>query len=345
MDRFQHFPDHDCVNFIDDPSHAKPGIHPFPDRLHVMTMMQNPLRFRSRYRNFEALRRHVEDSGGILYTAEVATGERHFEITEPGNPLHLQLRCDDEPWRYECWLKECALNALLRARVPITAKYIAWIDTDVHFTRTDWCQETLHLLQQYQFLQMFSHTLDLGPNSEPLGQTEGMVFKRIQNPAEPVQGYYYYYGGKKGLWVHPGFAWAARRDALNRVGGLIDWAILGSGDWLMGAALFGQVDKALGGNYTPTYRRWAVGWENRAEKYIQHNVGYVPGLIVHRFHGRKKDRNYDTRWRLLVDTMFNPEEDLTRDAQGLWRLTDRSIELRDGLRRFASLRNEDTTEV
>lgn len=345
LDRFQHFPDHDCVKNIDDPSHAKIGIHPFPDRLHVLTMVQNPLRWRSRYRNYEALRRHVEDSGGILYTAEVAFGERHFEITEPNNPQHLQLRCEHEPWRYEVWLKECTLNAIMHSRLPLTAKYVAWIDSDIHFTRTDWCQETLHLLQHYQFLQLFSHTMDLGPNSEPLGQSVGMVFKRFQDPQTPMTGYYYYYGKKKGLWVHPGFAWAARRDALDDVGGLIDWAILGSGDWLMGAALFGEVRRALSGGYSTIYKRWAYNWQDRAEQYIKRNVGYLPGLIVHRYHGRKMDRNYDTRWKLLVSEGFNPETDIIRDVQGLYRLTDRSITLRDGLRHYTSIRNEDTTEV
>src|SRR6266699_3653400 len=76
MDLFQHFPDHDCTNQnLDHPSHAQIGIHPFPGRLYVVTILENPLRWRSRYANYWAFQKHVEDSGALLYTGEVAFGE------------------------------------------------------------------------------------------------------------------------------------------------------------------------------------------------------------------------------------------------------------------------------
>jgi hypothetical protein len=71
--------------------------------------------------------RHVETSGATLYTFEVAFGGREFEITEPNNPRHLQLRASSELWR-----KENALN-LMAQRLPAEAQYLAWIDADVQF--------------------------------------------------------------------------------------------------------------------------------------------------------------------------------------------------------------------
>jgi hypothetical protein len=317
-------------------------------------MLENPLRWRSRYLNYGAFEHHVETSGGILYTAEIAFGERHFEITEPGNLRHLQLRTEQQPWHYELWHKEGALNLLIQ-RLPPEAKYIAWIDCDVMFARPDWCQETLHLLQQYQFLQMFSHTQDLGPEGELLGRSRGWVFQNgsdaggIENRNSRMgngNGYGYAYPyGRRGLWVHPGFAWAARRDALNNVGGLIDWAIMGAGDWLMGCALFGDVDRALNQGYHKNYRNLAHIWQERAEKHIRRNVGHMPGLVLHRWHGRKADRQYDRRWELLVKTQFDPIYDLKRDVQGLYTLSDPSVALREGLRKYAKLRNEDASEL
>ncbi len=349
--RIQHFP----PSALDHSSHAKLGIHPFPDKLYVLTMLENPLRFRSRYANYSAFERHCEDSGAILYTVEVAFGKRKYEITEPSNPRHLQLTTEENHWRYELWHKENALN-LLMARLPHDAKYIAWIDSDVDFTRTDWVQETLHLLQHYQVIQMFSHSQNLGPNSEPLGKSEGYVYSKYQNPDLDVTSHMYYSGaGQKGagLWVHPGFAWAARRDALNHLGGFVDWCIMGNGDWVMAAALFGEVHKALFGpsdaandRYHPNYKLWAEIWQNRAERYIRRNVGFMPGLIVHKWHGTRANRFYNTRWRLLVDTQFDPIAHLKRDVQGLWQLTqetDFEIALRDGLRKYQQMRDEDST--
>ena len=72
----------ECSRFVDHPSQARPGIHALPDRLHVVTMLENPLRWHSRYWNYWMFERECEAAGAILYTAEVAFGERHFEVTE-----------------------------------------------------------------------------------------------------------------------------------------------------------------------------------------------------------------------------------------------------------------------
>lgn len=353
FDAFNH---HSCIEHIDHPSHARVGIHPFPDRLHVLTTLFNPVRYNSRYFNYNLFERHVESAGAILYTVEIAFGGRKFEITTPDNPRHLQLRANDEQ---EIWLKENSINLLMQ-RLPVDAKYLAWIDADVKFVRPDWAQETLHLLQHYQFLQMFSKAQDLGPDYEPLSVTPGYVFGQFNQPEDidpnTDKPFYYYYGGKTkdGQWSyrHPGFAWAARRSALDLVGGLIDHTILGSADWMMAHALFGDVEKTISQGYTDNYKRLTREWQARAERHIQRNVGYMPGTVNHYFHGKKSNRHYSDRWKLLVDTKFDPLTDLKRDTQGLYALEDndgiagdRFIKLRDGLRKYSRLRDEDNPNV
>lgn len=396
FERLAHFPDCGCKECIDHESHVRPGIHPFPDRLYVVTTVFNPLRFRNRYWNYFSFQNMVEKSGAILYTAEIAFGDRHFEITDSSNPRHLQLRARDN---MEIWLKENSLNLLIN-RLPPEARYIAWLDSDISFVRTDWAQETLHELQRYDFLQLFSHAQDIGPNYEPLTTiTPGFVYSKFedrlldfnndsnsgQKPQEDPnaeakktiqelglndcmekcledafekceEDCHYYYGvikRKEGkpLWkfYHSGFAWAARRDSLNKVGGLIDYCLLGSGDWHQAHGLFGQMQKTLNVGYSDTYKRLCLEWERRAERYIRHNVGYIPGLINHSWHGRKSNRRYDDRWKLLVQTKYDPITDLKRDTQGLYQLDDngdpRFIEIRDGLRRYARVRDEDNPNI
>jgi hypothetical protein len=344
--RMQHHVRCECVKCIDHPSQSKPGIHSFPDRLYVVTMLENPLRWRSRYWNYWMFERECEAAGAILYTAEIAFGDRHFEVTQAGNPRHLQLRTT-----HEIWHKENALNLLIQ-RLPAEAKYVAWIDADVKFSRPDWAQETVQLLQHYDVLQMFSHAQDVGPNYEPLTTTPGFLYKWVtdrpspHDPAfmeqVPAYGYYSVHSGK--FW-HPGFAWAARRSSLESVGMLIDHAILGQGDWHMASALVGQVQRSLYSGYSPAYIQLCEEWQARAEKYIRRNVGYLPGLVNHLFHGAKRNRSYDLRWRFLAQSGYDPTLDLKKDWQGLHQLTDRSILLRDGLRQYATMRNEDSPEV
>lgn len=352
LDKLQHFPDCNCKECINHPSHARNGIHPFPDKLYVVTTVFNPLRFRNRYWNYHAFENMVEKSGAILYTVEVAFGERHFEVTDPNNPRHLQLIAKDNQ---ELWLKENSLNLMIE-RLPSDWKYVAWIDADVSFARPDWAQETLHLLQHYDFLQMFSHGQDLSVNYEPSVITPSYVYGKLtdedNNWSKKIVERYYYgvveigKGVKEWKHRHPGFCWAARREALNKVGGLVDWTILGSGDWVMANALFGEVDKTLNTGYTEEYKKLCKVWEDRALKHIRKNVGFLPGLVNHYYHGEKKNRNYDNRWKLLATTKFNPITDIKKDTQGLWQLQDdgttRFIDLRNGLRKYARIRNEDS---
>jgi hypothetical protein len=342
--KMQHHVHCECARCIDHPSQARPGIHVFPDRLYVVTMLENPLRWRSRYWNYWMFERECEAAGAILYTAEVAFGDRHFEVTQANSERHLQLRTTSEIWH-----KENALNLMIQ-RLPADAKYIAWIDADVKFSRPDWAQETLQLLQHYDVLQMFSHAQDVGPEYEPLTTTPGFLYKWVTERPDPhdvafmeervTHGYYSVHSGK--FW-HPGFAWAAKRSALEKVGMLMDHAILGSGDWHMASALVGQVHRSLSSGYSPAYIRRCQEWQERAERYIRRNVGYVPGLINHLFHGAKRNRAYDQRWKLLAQAGYDPDLDLKRDWQGLHQLTERSTLLRDGIRQYARMRNEDST--
>jgi hypothetical protein len=148
-----------------------------------------------------------------------------------------------------------------------------------------------------------------------------------------------------GKFWHPGFAWAAKKAALEKVGMLMDHAILGSADWHMASALVGQVHRSLYSGYSPAYVQLCKQWQENAEAHVQRNVGYMPGLVNHLFHGAKKNRSYSQRWKFLAQAGYDPNLDLKRDWQGLYQLTERSILLRDGIRQYARMRDEDSTAV
>lgn len=336
----KHFPP---SPYLDHPSLAKPGIVPFPDRLHVVTMLSNPLRYRSRYANYWRFQKQIEDAGAVLWTAEVALGDRPFEITERDNPHHLQLRTS-----HELWHKENSLNLLIQ-RLPADAKYVAWVDADISFVRPDWAQETMQLLQHYDFLQLFSTAQDLTHDDDPMpGQLHtGFMYRYIETISDPlattelplnVAGYGPTGGG---AYWHPGYAWAARIDALDAVGGLLDWAILGSADWHMAWGLVGRMHEHIVPQLSDNYISWCMEWEARAEQHIKRNVGYMPGMILHAFHGHKPKRRYGERWTFLIKAGFDPVRDIKRDHQGLWQLSGNNRELRDGIRAYNRLRDED----
>lgn len=302
------------------------------DILHVCAMISNPVRFDSRY---ELYKRFVENMKGVpnveLHTVEVAFGRREHAVTPPMFGDSLQLRTSEEIWH-----KENALNLLIQ-RLPSDWRYMAWIDADVEFASNPkgWALETIQELQHYQFVQPFSNAIDLGPEGEVIQSHSSFCFM-YRKGAVRGDGYTFW---------HPGFAWAARRDAINNVGGLFDKAVLGAGDHHMALSLIGDAHLSLPGKISEGYKNEVLRWQSRAEKYIRRDIGFVPGTIHHHWHGKKKDRKYIERWEILTKYPFDPVTHLKRDWQGLYTWNDVPSGLRDEVRQYFRQRNEDSIDI
>ncbi len=313
------------------------------DNFYVITMISNPIRYKTRYELYKRFEKMVLDAGATLVTVEIAFGEREFEITDSQNTNHIQLRTIDE-----LWIKENALNIAI-SRLPIDWKYVAWVDADIHFSRPDWLIETVHQLQHYHVVQMWSHCHDLGPQFEPMQVHESFMYRYHQNSCQPPQGAGFggYYTPKNSFW-HSGFAWAATRHAIDSLSGLLSIGILGSGDHHMALCLISQGHRSIPNGVGSRYLKEILKWQDRCKRYIKKDVGYVAGSIFHWFHGKKKDRKYKERWDIITGNNFDPDTDIKKDSQGLYQLEDnseRQIKLRDEIRAYFRQRNEDSIDL
>jgi len=297
---------------------------------YVVTSIFNSQRYDSRYKLYKQFEAYMKRSEVQLVTVEVAYGERPFAVTESNNPFHIQLRTGSE-----LWLKENALNIAI-SRLPNTFKYVATIDADVTFARPDWVEETVQQLQHNYVVQMFSIAQDLSPTYEPFQIHNGFVFCHSRGLTR---------NNKYGPYFHPGFAWAYCREALDAVGGLIDYAILGSSDYHMACGLIGEMDTTIHQHKKTFYAEQLMLWQQRAEKYIERDIGYVPGLLLHYWHGAKRARGYNTRWKILVEHDYDPRIHLKKDWQGLYQLSDGYPKFRDDIRKYFKSRNEDSIDI
>lgn len=318
--------------------------------LHVIAVVSNPVRFKSRYKLFRDFQVQCTSSKCQLWVIECAYGDRPFEITHCDDKKLIQVRT-----HHELWHKENMINIAI-SRLPPDWKYVAWVDADVSFSRSDWAKETVHQLQHYKVVQMFSHAIDLGPEEEPVQHHEGFVYDYWQSlkGIEPYSNLlkqttpnYYYYGvGKRqGAIFHPGYAWAARREAIDALGGLMEFPILGAGDHHMARAFIGDAVRTVPKNIGRRYKELVGVWQDRSETYIKRDIGYVPGTLFHHWHGPKRQRYYTERWKILTENNYDPDLDIKKDSQGLLQLTDRNIRLRDGIRLYFRARNEDGVDL
>lgn len=368
------------------PLRARPDVIDAP--LHVLTSIVNPWRYRSRWAHYHDFVRHMTAAGAVVHTVEVAYGERAFAVTGEGSgcgvhladalstsaeassqlgsqhPAHAnytQLRT-----RQELWHKENALN-LGFARLPADWKYAAWIDADVSFLRPDIVEATVHALQHWPVVQLWSRAIDLGPDGHAFAQYRSFADCHLRGGGTsdasafaagvaPYGEYLPSATARGGYW-HSGYAWAIRRDAFDALGGLLDFAVLGAGDYFMAWALLGLLSRRFyrqlkdrrraERGYSEGYVQALVEWERSAGA-LRKNVGCVEGTLAHHWHGKKRQRGYNVRENVLIDNQFNPATDLRRDWQGLWQLHDdgseRVVRLRDQFRAYFRARDEDSTE-
>lgn len=345
-------------------AHRRPSVYPgdpacvefdhIQEPLYLIAVVSNPVRFKSRYRLFrEFVQRMMRTPGIRLVIVEHAFGDRPFEVTDDQTgrllddhePIHIQVRGDQN---HELWLKESLINLAVR-RLPHNWKYIAWVDADVEFVRPNWVSETIHALQHYSVVQPWSHSIDLSPNYDVVANEWGNAVDKSFCAAwcdgdfiDVDPGYGLGGGDKRAARSHFGYAWAMRREAFDALGGLIDWLVTGSADYHMSLAFAGfpwPTDASAG------YVRRLEQFSKLCELHIKQNIGYVPGLILHHWHGRKKQRGYISRHEIIHASKFDPDRDLRFDWQGIPVLTGHNLILRDGLRKYFRSRNEDSIDL
>ena len=315
-----------------DPAHRQLHVQPVSAPLYVITAMFNPLRYASRYRLFHAFRKHVADAGAILYTIELALRDRHHEVTSHANPRDIQVRGHSEIW-YKENLQNVAVQSL-----PADAEYIAFVDADFHFTRSDWATETVQMLQHHEAVQMYSGLTYETHDHRTHGYLNSFAFSHCNQGTIPKK-----YGHQGAV----GGAWAFRRSAFRKLGGLLDCCILGSGDWHMAFGMAMREDyhpelTELRG--VPEYVRAIKRWIDNAAV-LNGNIGYVDCHAIHHWHGPMAKRGYTTRPAILAKHGFDPLTDLVYDENGILQLRENKPKFRDEIRAYFRSRNEDSIDV
>jgi len=198
---------------------------PIDDILHVIAVVSNPALFARRYiLTKQFLRRMEEEANVNVYVVELAYGSQTFYIADAKNPRHLQLRTETPLWH-----KENMVNIGVKKLLPSNWKAMAWIDADVEFESATWALDTLKVLNGYKdVVQVYSHCVDMDHDESAMRIFTGFGFQydKKQKYNKDLVNYWY-----------PGYAWAITRKAYERIGGLYEYAILGSGDNIMSLSL------------------------------------------------------------------------------------------------------------
>lgn len=288
------------------------------DDLWLLTSYFNSHGYRTKRQNYDRFRERIEASGLNLLTVECAFGPAAFEL--PPSPNVLRISARDLMWQ-----KERLLNVAI-AKLPTVCRKVAWLDGDILFARPDWAVETARLLDEFPVVQLFDRAIRL-PRGHDAYHGEGDLWESFaavsrRSPHLMLKGDFAAHG-------HTGFAWAARRDYLDRHG-LYDACIAGSGDHMMAHALCGDwtspcIQRIIGQNNR--HRDYFAAWARRQYQDVRAKLGCVPGTVLHLWHGETADRRYVLRNQELAAFGFDPAADVRVGPTGCWEWASRKPRL------------------
>jgi hypothetical protein len=288
---------------LNDIKYAIANNNPIENKLNVIIVISNPCQFARRYilcREF--IKRIEEEEEDVnLYVVEMIYPKQKFIITDKKNKNHLQLKTDTPIWH-----KENMINLGVKHLLPKLWKAFAWIDADIEFESPTWALDTLKILNgSKDIVQLFSHAVDMDREKNNLNIFNGFGYCFSKQKSYTTKG--------KDYW-HPGFAWAITRKAYEKMGGLYDKGILGSGDNIMSLSLINCVKNTLQMDYHEDYKNSIIEFQKKANKL---RLGYTPGVIRHHYHGSKQNRKYTERWQILIKHQYSPMNDIKYDSIGI----------------------------
>ena len=276
---------------------------PIEEKLNVIIVISNPCLYAKRYILLKEFVKRIEEEEEHvnLFIVEMIYENQKFIVTDKKNKNHLQVKTE-----VPIWHKENMINLAVKYLLPSNYKAFAWVDADVEFENNSWALDTLKILNGCKdVVQLFSHCVDMSNENTNLNifNSFGYSFNKEKKFTTKGQDYW-----------HPGYAWAITKKAYDKIGGIYDKGILGSGDSIMALAFINKAESMNNINYSDDYNNSMLEYQLKASKL---RLGYVPGVIRHYYHGSKKNRQYTERWKLLMKHNYSPIEHLTYDKQGI----------------------------
>lgn len=301
-------------------------------RLWAVTCYFNPAGYATKQANYRVFRRMLRVP---LVAVELSFGER-FELGPGDAEILVQLRDGDVMWQ-----KERLLNIAV-TRLPRECDFVAWLDCDILFDRSDWPREAVRELARVPVCQLYRRVYHLAPGvaaADPgscVVSYESIAYAFVKGL--PVS------AGSLGeaqpniyTWGH---AWCARREFVEQYG-LYDRCILGGGDRALAQGIIGQAEELIARNWmgpghAEDYRRWVSAVRQQVTA-----MTYIEGDIHHLWHGNLERRQYRMRWRILADHGYDPATDLALSAEGCWKWNSPKSGMHRAIRDYFGSRRED----
>ena len=256
----------------------------------------------------------MKQQGANLYTLEL-----YKNIPELGDCKEVKtLKIN-----HVMWHKENAFNYLIK-HIPSDTKVVCWVDSDVIFADDNWQDEVYNMIvnKGVNMVQLFKHCkllsfkatnkihncYDWRTDINELFHCRG-TSKRYSNRK---------WGYTRRSWFldgAPGYAWAINFDILKTMDGFYDKCILGGGDMIFVHSINNGCNfysKHKG------YKNSVTTYKTKLNKLLDGKYGHLDGSIYHLYHGSYENRQHCSRYDIIKNIDFIPENNLVARKDGIY---------------------------
>jgi hypothetical protein len=303
--------------------------------LWAITCYFNPMHYQRRLANFRIFRDRLQLP---LVAVELAYGPE-FELRAQDAETLVQLRDGAVLWQ-----KERLLNIALQA-LPSSCHRVAWLDCDIFFTTPGWIEDANSLLNRYALIQLFRQVHYLSrqwaPGKDCAAEVELTCPSALASgiPAAAFIGDVH--DNRKKETSAKGFAWAARRDLLDRHS-FYDACIIGGGDSALAGAAHHCFDELMLLHCMNEHQRQRyITWAEPFYETVRGETAFLNADIFHLWHGDVGIRKGRSRHEGFQRFQFDPYIDITIGEDDSWQWSTDKPEMHEYVRGYFASRRED----
>jgi hypothetical protein len=268
-------------------------------KLAVLTTFFNPKNYINLRYNYLKFSEKIKEKAD-LFPIELSFNGEFF--IEDENVIRIEGSQDNILWQ-----KERLLNIALD-NLPKEYTNVAWIDCDIIFENENWVDEVNEKLNEYKVLHLFENAKRLDENGKIDRISKSIIRDIKDSNTIPVN-------LNKGI---TGFGWAIRREDIDKIK-FLDTQIIGGGDALMFFSFVGLNNTVFHKKMNKEWLDFYNKWHDKSFSNICLSINNISGDIIHLYHGKMVNRNYNSRYDILSKDKFNPDLDLVVDNNNLWR--------------------------
>ena len=304
------------------------------DKLYIITPYFNFVNYKSTRNNIDTFIQNFSKHKNVELILVEGLHKTSIPLPDYSDKIYKHLKF---PVKDIIWVKENIINLAFK-HLPEDWKYGGWFDRDIVMCNPNWVEQAKIALQYYDLIQPWRECLYLNEKyeHEHVNFGEWQVrnpfkvnsFCEVQVEKEKTGSL----NDKK--FAHPGQAWCVNRKFFDKMGGLYDHCILGSGDGIMMFAYLQKKNHEM-------IERLKTSALPYIEKVKDCKLGYIDGMILHLYHGKLSNRKYLSKHNYYDMFGFNPLEHLDYDENGVLYLTPSGKEFEQYIKTYLIGRAED----